>query len=150
MQVKTRELTGAALDWAVAQCEGATSGSHDTVVTYWVKLNGKDRALSGGWADSQNYQPSTDWAHGGPIIERTGISVRPPRDVMGANGCVIMTKAAGWFATTYTTYPDGDTLPGVSANGATALQAAMRCYVAAQLGDTVTIPAELATTTGAN
>jgi hypothetical protein len=54
--MKTSELTGAALDWAVAKCEGLL---HDdgTVSDYW--------------------QPSELWEQGGPIIEREGIFVRP-------------------------------------------------------------------------
>lgn len=46
--MKTAELTGAALDWAVAQCEGFDNGD-------WLP----------------DY--STDWAAGGSIIEREGI-----------------------------------------------------------------------------
>jgi hypothetical protein len=48
--MKTIELTGAALDWAVAQCEGFDNGD-------WLP----------------DY--STDWAAGGPIIEQEGISI---------------------------------------------------------------------------
>ena len=52
--MKTSELTGAALDWAVAKCEGLL---HDdgTVSDYW--------------------QPSELWEQGGPIIEREKIAV---------------------------------------------------------------------------
>jgi hypothetical protein len=50
--MKTAELTGAALDWAVAKCEGGVG----------------DNQLIGAW-----YAPSTDWSQGGPIIEREGI-----------------------------------------------------------------------------
>jgi hypothetical protein len=51
--MKTSELTGAALDWAVHQArfEGAC---HDEPFPSY----------------------STDWSQGGPIIEREGISVR--------------------------------------------------------------------------
>jgi hypothetical protein len=48
--MKTIELTGAALDWAVAQCEGFDNGD-------WLP----------------DY--STDWAAGGAIIEREEISI---------------------------------------------------------------------------
>lgn len=48
--MKTNELTGAALDWAVAQCEGFDNGD-------WLP----------------DY--STDWAAGGAIIEREEISI---------------------------------------------------------------------------
>jgi hypothetical protein len=51
--MKTSELTGAALDWAVAKCEG-----------YRLDLVPED-----------SYTPSTDWSQGGPIIEREGISI---------------------------------------------------------------------------
>jgi len=47
--MKTAELTGAALDWAVAKCEG-----HD--MDYFQVVDA--------------YMPSTDWAQGGAIIER--------------------------------------------------------------------------------
>jgi hypothetical protein len=50
--MKTSELTGAALDWAVARCEG------------------RRHTDFGWWWD--NYHPSTDWAQAGPIIEREG------------------------------------------------------------------------------
>ena len=58
--LRTGELTGVALDWAVAKCEGLL---HDdgTVSDYW--------------------QPSELWEQGGPIIEREKISV------LDANGC---------------------------------------------------------------
>ena len=51
--MQTNELTGAALDWAVAKCEG-----------YRLDLVPED-----------SYSPSTDWSQGGPIIEREGISI---------------------------------------------------------------------------
>ena len=52
--MKTADLQGAALDWAVAKCEDA-----------WVR-DGEDD-------DCPEY--STSWAQGGPIIDREGISV---------------------------------------------------------------------------
>jgi hypothetical protein len=56
MKVKTNELSGQALDWAVAKCEGYQTlmrrGKLETLFT------------ENGWT------PSTDWAQGGPIIER--------------------------------------------------------------------------------
>jgi hypothetical protein len=49
MKIKTVDLTGAALDWAVAKCEGKPS---------WMM----------GF--------STEWEKGGPIIERERINIR--------------------------------------------------------------------------
>lgn len=50
--MKTTELTGAALDWAVAKCEGFERTKH--------------------WAP----RFSTDWGQGGSIIERENICLR--------------------------------------------------------------------------
>jgi hypothetical protein len=126
--MKTAELTGVALDWAVAKCEGATDFWFDTVATHWVKLDGKDRALRYGWA--QSYLPSTDWAQGGPIIEREGISTRfDPKDARGA-----------WYAVL------GEhrfLSPDFEGTGTTPLIAAMRCFVASKLGNDIEIPEEL-------
>jgi hypothetical protein len=52
--MKTSELTGAALDWAVAICEHNVG---------W-EPEGEDR----------DYY-STDWSQGGPIIEREGVTL---------------------------------------------------------------------------
>ena len=64
MTIKTSELTGAALDWAVAKCEGyfdiGMASVHDGVA---------DVFYFDAWA------PSTDWAQGGVIIEREGIMI---------------------------------------------------------------------------
>ena len=57
--MKTDELTGAALDWAVAKCEG--------VLMRWERSTHDEAPLE--------YSPSTDWAQGGRIIEREKIEV---------------------------------------------------------------------------
>lgn len=54
--MKTSELTGAALDWAVAKCEGITLNEGNTVTN-----------------DCDVFAPSIDWERGGPIIEREEI-----------------------------------------------------------------------------
>lgn len=55
MKIKTSELTGATLDWAVAKAEGMLAEP-------WL------------WGDEAEvvlrYKFSTDWSQGGPIIER--------------------------------------------------------------------------------
>ena len=122
--MKTSELTGIALDWAVAKCEGATDFWFDTVATHWVKLDGKDRALRYGWA--QSYLPSTNWAQAGPIIDREKISI-DYRDTFD-----------WWVA-----YVNGGTDEEYGCTGPTPLIAAMRCYVASKLGDEIEIPKEL-------
>ena len=131
VEVQTSELTGAALDWAVAMSEGATNLYFDTVACWWFTLNGVDRVLSSGWSDKQNYCPSTDWRYGGPLIEDHGIFLLP------------RSNAAGWDA-----YIELDTAYdcwsfSAEGYGPTPLTAAMRCLVASKLGDTVQVPAEL-------
>jgi len=104
MKIKTSELTGAALDWAVAKCEGR-----------------KDNDF-GWWWD--NYKPSTNWAQGGPIIERESIDLQ-------YQGGDVDVWAADIFGADCSVYGD------------TPLIAAMRCYVVSKLGDEVEIPEEL-------
>ena len=97
MKVKTNELSGAALDWAVAKCEG---------LDYWQPEIGPSQP-----------EYSSNWAQGGPIIEREGITIfQTGRDWMG--------------------YIRHDT----ESFAPTPLIAAMRCYVASKLGDEVEIP----------
>ncbi len=119
MKIKTNELTGAALDWAVAKCEGATDEWHTDKPFFW---DGVPCIRSGG--HDVNYRPSTNWSQGGPIIEREGMT--------------IALDAFGWEARHY----DGETEPWTM-TGDTPPIAAMRCYVASKLGDEVEIPEEL-------
>lgn len=67
MKVKTTDLPGSALDWAVAKCEG------ESFPKCWVLVQGD------GWEEL--YQPSTDWSQGGPIIEREKIEVGLTEDL---------------------------------------------------------------------
>ena len=66
------------------------------------------------------YSPSTDWAQGGPIIEREGLTITHQQNQ--------------WAAQT-----DDDLFEF----GPTPLIAAMRCYVASKLGDEIELPEEL-------
>ena len=60
--MKTNELIGAALDWAVAKCEGEE-----------VRLiKGQLETL---WTDN-GYKPSTNWSQGGPIIESEKTAIK--------------------------------------------------------------------------
>jgi hypothetical protein len=94
--MKTSELTGAALDWAVHQArfEGAC---HDEPFPSY----------------------STNWAQGGPIIERERINI------------------------TYDDVWTAEDVDGETQWGPTPLIAAMRCYVASKMGDEVDVPEDL-------
>ena len=122
MKIKTSELTGAALDWAVAKCEGPNS----VAACYYDE---DDLPMCRDEAPHMEWQPSTDWAQGGPIIERTGIATSP-HDTLG------------WAAFQSHTAIDGVIYKDYF--GPTPLISAMRCYVASKLGDEVKIPEELA------
>lgn len=95
--MKTSELSGAALDWAVAHCEGVHVGV---------------------------YRPSTDWAQGGPIIEREQISVC-------WDGTV-------WVGSKFNEQTDNKW--EFNQSGPTPLIAAMRAHVASKMGDTINVP----------
>lgn len=108
--MKVNELTGAALDWAVAKCEG-----FDLLNIYGhIRMDFCPRY-------------STDWAQGGPIIEREGlyICLTPLAE----------TPDEKWMAT--------DKYGQITEYGPTPLIAAMRCYVASKLGDEIDLPKEL-------
>ena len=68
MLVKTSELTGAALDWVVAKCEGTLG--------HYVQPNEK-RGTSKWEITPSSRRYSTDWSQGGPIIERERIAIVP-------------------------------------------------------------------------
>ena len=120
--MKTNELTGAALDWAVAKCEGATDEWREDGPFLW---NGVPCIRSGG--HDVNYRPSTEWYLAGPIIEREGISV------MYRTGVRMIANINGQYEQTI----------GHRHKGNIGLLVAMRCYVASKLGDDIEIPKEL-------
>lgn len=113
MKVKTNELTGAALDWVVAKAIGEYKPV--AVPTY-----------------------STDWAQGGPIIEREGITVSRT-DQKSYKGQM------PWVAYLIEHLFE-DEYEHEYQHGPTPLIAAMRCYVASKLGDEVDVPNELSST----
>jgi hypothetical protein len=122
--MKTSELTGAALDWAVAKCEGYTGlhkiagrRPHEPQLGIWPPR--KEYGVMDLWELSY----STDWAQGGPIIQREKINLQS----------ILCDAHEFWTATMYLSESEGPT----------PLIAAMRCYVASKLGDEVEIPAEL-------
>ncbi len=118
--MKTSELTGAALDWAVAKCEGWVAGTNDDDLVSFVLESS---------SDEMHFWPSTDWAQGGPIIERESIAILGNGDLYWEAECV-WAWARGLDN-------------GFFQKGPTPLIAAMRCYVTLKLGDEVEVPEEL-------
>ena len=112
MKIKTSDLTGVALDWAVAQCEGKNGVLHDDGITRCIVIAAPSGVYKG------TYTPTVNWAFGGPIIEREKISI------------ITTTNGHEWAAKAAHNYNYGPT----------PLIAAMRCYVASKLGDTIDVP----------
>lgn len=131
--MKTSELKDAALDWAVAKCEGSEVWAGETVdqTRYTETVAPAAVYLCD---DGEAYSPSTDWAQGGPIIDREKIATSP-------------LPANSWraYAPMGTRVLNGREIFSWEhkGNGPTPLIAAMRCYVASKLGDEVEIPKEL-------
>ena len=117
MKIKTADLIGPALDWAVAKCE--------SVEVEYIN-DGVTRCLLR-YHHSPVYRPSVDWTISGPLIERERIEVGPT-----FSGTV-------WIAN-YSNKPIGK--KGWS-SGPTPLIATMRCFVESRLGDEVDVPEEL-------
>lgn len=134
MKIKTKDLIGAALDWAVATCEGYT------LTTDGInQLVEKDRRLTilGTCTTGQGipcgYSPSSYWSQGGPIIEREKIGLDTWQRVWAAQFT---------FPVKHPTNAKRDPSHH-RMNGPTPLVAAMRCYVASQLGEEIEMPDEL-------
>jgi hypothetical protein len=132
MLIKVSELQGNALDWAVAKCEDSN-------------------CYPSNWAQAR-LAYSTDWRLGGPIIERENITLIRANSIYrdGKN-------IPCWFAETSLCvghnvnesyehqYMDPTFMVSEDGGiyGPTPLIAAMRCYVASKVGDTIEIPDEL-------
>lgn len=138
IEVKTSELTGYALDWAVAKANGYECGRlQGKNGTFGCNAPGGVQYVIGilrvsSLAEELNarfWRPSTDWAQGGPLLDSMVIGVihnsriRPhPFD-----------KGYQAMASHFIGPSEGHTI----------LIAACRAIVAAKMGDVVHVPEEL-------
>ena len=114
MKTKTQELTGAALDWAVAKCEGIdVEYVNDGITQCLLQIQGG------------RYAPSSDWSQGGPVIERELIRLDTACNYTDGKWKARIDSVGGWWP------------------GETPLIAAMRCFVASKRGEEVELPEEL-------
>lgn len=156
MKIKTDNLSGTALDYAVAIALGATNFRFDTVATFWLTLDGKDIALSTGWSRQQSYYPSSNWEQAGAIIDANSISVIRCDDDYGvdADGFCNNKRIPVWCAsqgqqayTSSSVHQHHDQMYQIFTSdvcyGPTALIAALRCFVARKLGNEVDVPKEI-------
>jgi hypothetical protein len=112
--MKTAELTGALLDYWAGRADDIPVRMQEGKCVECLPLKGREIAK---WAD---YSPSTDWAQGGPIIERERIQFEFQD----------WHKAAPWAACKFRAF-------GKVWRDETPLGAAMRAYVASKFGDEV-------------
>lgn len=130
MKILTQNLIGPALDWAV---EAATEVQfkegrivkicrRESTTPAWIEVENSP----GSSPYFHRVSTSTDWSQGGPIIERERIDCIS--DPCGS---------AGWMGRSWINQKE------IRQFGPTPLVAAMRCYVASQLGNEVDIPDDL-------
>lgn len=121
MKIKTSELTGVHLDWAVATANGLAIVLRERFIQAWLvdPLTGEPEILV-------SYRPSKSWSQGGPIIDcMPGFILAHEKE---------SPPERGWTASLH---------PNRFNFGPTALVASMRCFVASKLGDEVDVPEEL-------
>lgn len=122
MKIKTADLIGPALDCAVATCDGYEYDTESGLLYRHEEPHFFKRY-------------SSDQSQGGPIIEREGIKVVRGNDLIFPKG-----NEKGEYSESLWLASYGG---GRKFHGPTPLIAAMRCHVAATLGDEVDVPDEL-------
>jgi hypothetical protein len=131
MKIKTAELKGRALDWAVAKCAVIRLTEGRTILAgELITKIGPDQVA----------EYSSNWSFGGPIIEREGVRWNQHNGLFYAwlgghkyidplhEPILDGRHPIAWRAFEY---------------GKTLLEAAMRCHAASELGDEVEVPDEL-------
>jgi hypothetical protein len=127
MEISTADLTGAALDGAVATCDNRITRYN---IGGGIEVRGRTdegAELPETWDLWVPWHPSTDWAQGGPIIDREKLDAF-------WNPEVEWWSVAGW---------DKRGQREVVMRDPSYLIAAMRCYVGTKLGPTVEVPDSL-------
>ncbi|WP_137917111.1 phage protein NinX family protein [Hydrogenophaga sp. 2FB] len=143
--IKVSDLSGAALDWAVAKCEGEEYSQVPTVNGIGMEF------------PATNY--STDWGLGGPILDRMNITTIRANDTYEVDdkGFTTTQRIPQWFAEcdqwtghSLTTSYEGENMDptfmiGEAGGyyGTTRLIAGFRALVAFKLGAEVQVPIEL-------
>lgn len=139
MKLKTKDLTGPALDWAVAKASdrlGKYIRDDLRLGTSIIDIDFDEHRQLAVYVPGRKHDPyvpwapSTDWAQGGPLIDASDIV----EIVKGGYG-----ESVYWEVISGMEDEPGHTM----ARGPTKLIAAFRCIVAAKLGDEVDIPDEL-------
>ena len=129
VEVKTSELIGVALDWAVGRVEALPiefcDSDFDEERNYcFLNRSVFDSRGVRTFCSGSIWFPSTNWSQGGPLIER----------YCGLTNDHVDDPTEPFYAETRCSNMEG------YANGATLLIAVCRAIVAAKLGDEVDVP----------
>ena len=144
IEVKTAELSGKALDWAVAKSAGfepITDRPACKLVGFYLD-NPPDTTSVSGFP----FSPSNNWAQGGPLIDKYKVMLTPPNNLVHRN-FGSFDKRNGWYESGHW----GSTIFGkdrVHRRAAfhhpdSPLIVAMRAIVQFVMGDAVSVPKEL-------
>lgn len=123
IEAKTADLTGTALNWAVATAIGAYAAANGSLEIWGCKIWSIPGFKDMRWDD---WTPSTDWGQGGVLVDEH-------------IGSLYRDFSAEELPTAVV---DGT---AIVATGDTYLIAVCRAIVAAKLGDTVPVPEDLIT-----
>lgn len=141
IEMKVAEAIGPTLDWMVAQIDGVKTlmmsprkGEPQKPFALFGSL-----ALSVGGNEESSYAPSSCWHCGGPLIEKYRLTVSSPLSQVHRNGG----PNAGYGPSGCWTACTWNGRRSVAFHETSALVAACRAIVTANLGETVMVPAEL-------
>lgn len=131
VKIKTSDLKGATLDWAVAKAVNQVVKINNAISYMGTVPDGPafiERYQEEPWPGADDgymkYSPSCKWSQGGLLIEKYSVAILKQKSYF---------SALAWRK-------DGKSGDG---DAETHLIAAMRAIVAAELGDTVDVPKEL-------
>lgn len=162
VQCKTNELTGAALDWAVAKADPQCAGLEYTAINgvlcgidpetdqaciYFAQIGARilesvraQKAIGKAGEYAALYSPSNDWKKAGMLIRHECIGISPPTSRVHRNGGPNSGwgESGVWTATTWHKGANGRR--SIAWHETSPLIAAMRCYVASKLGESIDVP----------
>lgn len=140
-KVQVADLSGAVLDWAVAVAEGKDYSTNREWGNALINHLGRCSIANRNWSGAKYFEPSKNWGHGGPIIERENISLSPPTSSIHRNGGpkAGWGPSGRWTASTWHAGVSGKR--SIASDKDSPLVVAMRCYVASKMGAEIDVPA---------
>lgn len=125
IEVRVSNLVGAPLDWAVAMAEGFKSDP-ERLTNVWLNEEDPTSVSIRGVEMGYGFRPSSNWEHGGPLIEKHQAGLSHDRYLSGG--------PCGWSAGPFNS---------TWLSGPTPLIAFCRALVHAKFGQAVKVPREL-------